>query len=94
MSIRSDYLAAFTVHWIAILAYMWVPAFKIVLTVWYFPGWVLLCLAGLWISFAFRCPSCDLPITKRRLEFNGTTLYGYSFWPVRRCSRCDEPLDD
>lgn len=94
MSIRSNYFAALTVYWVAVLAYIFVPAFKTVLLFWYFPGWIVICLVGLGISYGFRCPSCDLPITLRRTPFNGLTLYGYSFWPVRRCTRCDEPLDD
>lgn len=93
-TVRTNYLIAFTLHWVGLLAYAWVPAFKVVLGVWYFPGWILVCLIGLAISFAFRCPACDLPVTNRRIQFGSLTLYGYTFWPARRCSRCDEPLDD
>jgi hypothetical protein len=94
MSVRSNYLAAALVHLCAVLAYVMVPAFALVLRGWYFPGWLLLCLIGLVISFAFRCGQCDLPVTKRALQFNGHTLYGYMFWPSRRCARCDEPFKD
>jgi hypothetical protein len=91
---RTNYLVAVTLFWIGLLTYTWVPAFKVVLGFWYFPGWIAISLISLVLSVAFRCPACDLPIAKRRFEFNGRTFYSYSFWPPRRCARCDEPLDD
>ncbi|WP_420470020.1 hypothetical protein [Brevundimonas sp. FT23042] len=91
---RTDYLVAVTLLWIGLLTYTWVPAFKVVLGFWYFPGWVAISLIGAALSIVFRCPACDLPVAKQRVEFNGRTFYSYSFWPPRRCARCDEPLDD
>jgi hypothetical protein len=94
MSVRSKYLTAFTLNWLAILAYVLVPAFAIVLKGWYFLGFIALALVGLWISFAFVCPTCGLSVAWRRIPFNGATLYGFSPWPSRRCSGCDEPLGE
>ena len=94
MSLRSNYLATWTVYTAAMLAYGFVPAFATVLVAWYFPIWVVLCLVGLGLAFGFRCPACDLPITRVRFEFNRVVVYGYMFWPPRRCARCDEPLGD
>ena len=94
MSVRSNYLTAFTLHWVSVLAYVLVPAFPPVLKGWFFPGFIVLALVGLWISFAFICPACGLSLTWRKIPFNGATLYGYSPWPSRRCSGCDELLDD
>jgi len=94
MSVRSNYLTAFTLHAIAVLAYALVPAFPIVLKGWYFPGFIALALTGLWISFAFACPACGFSVAWRKIPFNGKTLYGHVPWPPRRCSGCDEPLDD
>ena len=93
MSVRDRYLTALVLNWVAILAYVLVPAFRAILKGWHFPGFILLGLIGLWIRFAFGCPACGLSVAWRKIPFNGLTLYGYHFWPPRRCTACDEPLD-
>lgn len=94
MSVRSNYLTAWTINGLAILAYVLVPAFAAVLGGWYGLGFIVLALSALWISFAFACPSCGLSVAWRKIPFNGRTIYGYQPWPPRRCSGCEEPLDD
>ena len=93
MSVRSNYLTAFTLHGLAVLAYVLVPAFPGVLRGWYLPGFIVLALTGLWISFAFTCPARGLSVAWRKIPFNGLVVHGYLFWPPRRCTSCEEPLE-
>lgn len=95
MGVRTNYYTAFTLHLVACFTYATLPGvFARVLGGWYFPVWVLLCLAGFGGAFLFRCPGCSTSITQRSLTVGTITVPCYSAFPGKRCASCNEGLGD